>query len=187
MHRLVQRLRTAPGADRGVSIIEVMVAMTVFALIAMGVAAGIASTMYLTQDNRSREAALNLALAGDRRGTEHEGRVHPRRRHVIADRWWRGLLDRTHHELDQLRRLGPDSAEPGTGVLAYKRIAITVSWTSGTSPRQKTVVLDTLVAPSSSVSSATSSSIVVGVQTSTGGPNQGVKVTITPVGTGPGP
>ncbi|MEG8034771.1 prepilin-type N-terminal cleavage/methylation domain-containing protein [Sphingomonas sp. LR61] len=59
--RIVDRLRAARESEEGFSIIEVMVAMTIFAMIAAGVAAGIVSTLYLTQDNRSREAALNLA------------------------------------------------------------------------------------------------------------------------------
>lgn len=185
MHRLVQRLRTAPGADRGVSIIEVMVAMTVFALIAMGVAAGIVSTMYLTQDNRSREAALNLASQeiDEARSTKDVFTLDDETssQNVGGEDY---AITRTTNWINSD---GSDqTCGAGTGVLAYKRIAITVSWTSGTSPQKKTVVLDTLVAPSSSVSSATSSSIVVGVQTSTGGPNEGVKVTITPVGNGGG-
>jgi len=185
VHRLVQRLRTAPGADRGVSIIEVMVAMTVFALIAMGVAAGIVSTMYLTQDNRSREAALNLASQeiDEARSTKDVFTLDD----DTSSQTVGGEVYSIARTTNWINSDGSDqTCGAGTGVLAYKRIAITVSWTSGTSPRQKTVVLDTLVAPSSSVSSATSSSIVVGVQTSTGGPNQGVKVTITPVGNGAG-
>lgn len=180
---IVDRLRAARESDEGFSIIEVMVAMTVFAMIAAGVAAGIVSTMYLTQDNRSREAALNLAnqALDAARSTKD---VFTLDDDTSSQRV--GNQDYTIKQTTNwINSDGSDnSCGAGSGVLAYKRVAITVSWTSGTSPRQKNVVLDSLIAPSSAVSSATASTIVVGVRTATGGPNTGVAVTITPVSGG---
>jgi prepilin-type N-terminal cleavage/methylation domain-containing protein len=181
--RIVDRLRAARESDDGFSIVEVMVAMTVFAMIAAGVAAGIVSTLYLTQDNRSREAALNLAnqALDAARSTKD---VFTLDDDTSAQRV--GNQDYTVVQTTNwINSDGSDnSCGAGSGVLAYKRVAITVSWTSGTSPRQKNVVLDTLIAPSSAVSSATASTIVIGVRTATGGPNTGVAVTITPVSGG---
>lgn len=181
--RIVARLRAARDAEEGFSVIEVMVAMTVFAMIAAGVAAGIVSTMYLTQDNRSREAALQLAnqALDAARSTKDvftlDDDTSPA--HV-------GDQDYTVRQTTNwINSDGSDnSCGAGSGVLASKRVSITVSWTSGTSPRQKNVVLDTLVSPSSAVSSATSSTIVVGVRTATGAANPGVAVSITPTGDG---
>lgn len=181
--RIVDRLRAARESDEGFSIIEVMVAMTVFAMIAAGVAAGIVATMYLTQDNRSREAALNLAnqALDAARSTKD---VFTLDDDTSSQRV--GNQDYTVKQTTNwINSDGSDnSCGAGSGVLAYKRVAITVSWTSGTSPRQKNVVLDSLIAPSSAVSSATASTIVVGVRTATGGPNAGVAVTVTPVSGG---
>lgn len=181
--RIVDRLRAARESDEGFSIIEVMVAMTVFALIAAGVAAGIVSTLYLTQDNRSREAALNLAnqALDAARSTKDV--------FTLDDDTSTQSVGNQDYTVKQttnwINSDGSDnSCGAGSGVLAYKRVSINVSWTSGTSPRQKNVVLDTLIAPSSAVSSATASTIVVGVRTATGGPNSGVAVTITPVSGG---
>lgn len=181
--RIVDRLRAARESDEGFSIIEVMVAMTVFAMIAAGVAAGIASTLYLTQDNRSREAALNLAnqALDAARSTKDVFTLDDDTSTLSV-----GNQDYTVKQTTNwINSDGSDnSCGAGSGVLAYKRVSINVSWTSGTSPRQKSVVLDTLISPSSAVSSATASTIVVGVRTATGGPNSGVAVTITPVSGG---
>lgn len=176
--RIVDRLRAARKSEEGFSIIEVMVAMTVFAMIAAGVAAGIVSTMYLTQDNRAREAALQLAnqALDAARSTKDV--------FTIADGVSPATVGDQDYSVKQTTNwINSDGSDnpcgAGSGVLAYKRVSITVSWTSGTSPRQKNVVLDTLIAPPSAVSSATASTIVVGVKTATGAPNVGVAVTIT--------
>ncbi|MDM7891716.1 prepilin-type N-terminal cleavage/methylation domain-containing protein [Curtobacterium caseinilyticum] len=177
--RIVDRLRAARESDEGFSVIEVMVAMTIFAMIAAGVAAGIVSTMYLTQDNRSREAALQLAnqALDAARSTKDV--------FTLDDETLPATVGKQTYTVKQTTNwINSDGSDntcgAGSGVLAYKRVAITVSWTSGTSPRQKNVVLDTLISPSSAVSSATASTIVVGVKTATGAANPGVSVTITP-------
>ncbi|MBT2501979.1 prepilin-type N-terminal cleavage/methylation domain-containing protein [Curtobacterium sp. ISL-83] len=181
--RIVDRLRAVRESDEGFSIIEVMVAMTIFAMIAAGVAAGIVATLYLTQDNRSREAALNLAnqALDSARSTkdvftlDNDVSTQP-----VGNQNY--TVTRTTNWINSDGSDNPCGA--GTGVLAYKRVSITVSWTSGTSPRQKNVVLDSLISPSSAVSSASASTIVVGVQTASGGPNTGVAVTIAPLSGG---
>ncbi|GGK93904.1 prepilin-type N-terminal cleavage/methylation domain-containing protein [Curtobacterium luteum] len=183
--RIVDRLRAARESEEGFTIIEVMVAMTIFAMIAAGVAAGIVSTLYLTQDNRSREAALNLAnqaidlarstkdvfTLDDDTSSQNVGNQS-------------FTIKQTTNWINSDGTDTPNSCGAGSGVLAYKRVSVTVSWTSGTSPRQKSVVLDTLISPSSAVSSANASTIVIGVRTANGGPNSGVAVTITPVSGG---
>lgn len=183
--RIVDRLRAARESEDGFTIIEVMVAMTIFAMIAAGVAAGIVSTMYLTQDNRSREAALNLAnqaidLA---RSTKDVFTLDDdTSNQTVGNQPF--TIKQTTNWINSDGTDTPNSCGAGSGVLAYKRVSVTVSWTSGSSPRQKSVVLDTLISPSSAVSSATASTIVVGVRTANGGPNSGVSVTITPVSGG---
>lgn len=181
--RIVDRLRAARENQDGFTIIEVMVAMTVFAMIAAGVAAGIVSTLYLTQDNRSREAALNLAnqALDAARSTKDVFTLDDdtSTQSVGAQGY---TITRTTNWINSD---GTDnSCGAGSGVLSYKRVAITVSWTSGTSPRKKNVVLDTLVSPPAAVSSASGSTIVVGVRTASGGPNENVTVNITPVSGG---
>ncbi|WP_181433465.1 prepilin-type N-terminal cleavage/methylation domain-containing protein [Curtobacterium sp. MCPF17_031] len=181
--RIVDRLRTARENQDGFTIIEVMVAMTVFAIIAAGFAAGIASTLYLTQDNRSREAALNLAnqaLDAARSTKDVFTLDDDTSTQTVGNQAY--SIRRTTNWINSD---GTDnSCGAGSGVLAYKRVSISVSWTSGTSPRQKSVDLDTLISPASAVSSASASTIVVGVQTANGGPNEGVTVTIAPVSGG---
>lgn len=173
-----RRLRVARDAEGGFTIIEVLVAMTIFAIIAAGAALGGASTLYLSQDNRSREAALNLAnqALDAARSTKDVFTLD-------NDSFVQAIGSQQYTVSRSTSWINSDGTDntcgAGTGVLAYKRIAVTVSWSSAAAPKQKSVVLDTLVSPSAAVSSATASTIVVGVKTATGGPNQGVGVLIT--------
>ncbi len=164
--------------ERGLSIVEVMVAMTIFAMIAAGAAAGIVSTLYLSQDNRARQAALNLASAEisavrsddnifDVTGSTTTKRVGKRDFTVKRVSSW-------------INSTGTDNTcGAGSGQLAYKRVNVEVSWASRAATT-RSVQLDTLVAPPASVTTGNYSTIVVGTQTANGGPNSGVSVTITP-------
>lgn len=178
--RIRRLLRSGPGADEGFTIVEVLVAMTIFAMIAMGVAAGIVSSMYLVQDNRSRETALNLAtqeIDAARSAKDVFGVTNTTKIQDVADR--RYSITRT---TNWITSNGTDAAcGAGNGQLAYKRVNVQVAWRNGASTRPRSVVMDTMIAPPSSVSSATSSTIVVSVANGTGGPNSGVTVTVTPV------
>lgn len=175
---IARRLRAARDAEDGFTIIEVLVAMTIFAIIAAGAALGVASTLYLSQDNRSREAALNLAnqaLDAARSTKDVFSLDNDTSTQAVGAQDY--TISRT---TSWINSDGTDNTcGAGTGVLAYKRVAVTVTWSSAAAPKQKSVVLDTLVSPSAAVSSATASTIVVGVKTATGGPNQGVNVAIT--------
>jgi prepilin-type N-terminal cleavage/methylation domain-containing protein len=179
VNAIVKRLRSA-GTDDGFTIVEVMVAMVVFALIAGGVATGIVSTMYLTQDNRSRETALNLASA-DITSVRSDDDVFS----VTGSTTTKAVGSQNFtvkRTTSWITSSGADSTcGAGSGQLSYKRVNVTVSWQSSPTAAPRSVKLDTLVAPPSSVNTANASTIVVGVQTATGGPNQGVSVTISPV------
>jgi prepilin-type N-terminal cleavage/methylation domain-containing protein len=52
---------TRRSADSGVSLIEVLVALLVFAIIASGIVAGMTTITRMTVDNRARVTAANLA------------------------------------------------------------------------------------------------------------------------------
>jgi prepilin-type N-terminal cleavage/methylation domain-containing protein len=183
MLRLAERLRAVREQEDGFTIIEVMVAMTIFALIAMGVAAGIVSSVYLTQDNRSREAAINLAtqeIDAVRSTKDVFSVTNMTSPQTVAKQNY--TVSRT---TNWITSSGTDNAcGAGDGQLSYKRVSVKVSWSNGTSSTPRSVVMDTMIAPSTSVSSASSSTIVVAVTTASGGPNTGVGVTITPVSGG---
>ncbi len=49
------------ASESGVSIIELLIAMTIFAIVASGVAVGMGSALGLTRNNRNRSVAANLA------------------------------------------------------------------------------------------------------------------------------
>ncbi|OIH99427.1 MULTISPECIES: prepilin-type N-terminal cleavage/methylation domain-containing protein [unclassified Curtobacterium] len=182
--RTIAKSVRASDDESGFTIIEVMVAMVVFALIAAGVATGIVGTLALTQDNRSRETALNLAAA-DITAVRSNADVFS----VSGGTTTKTVGKRDYtvtRKTSWITSSGTDNTcGAGSGQLSYKRVNVSVSWRSSPTATPRSVGLDTLVAPPSSVSTNDSSTIVVGVQTANGGPNPGVSVQVTPVsGTG---
>ncbi|PYY37696.1 hypothetical protein DEJ16_04965 [Curtobacterium sp. MCJR17_055] len=183
MRRISFLLQSARERQDGFTIIEVMVAMTVFAMIAAGVAAGIVSSIYLTQDNRSREAALNLA-------TQEIDRVRSVKdvftvTNSSSPAQVGGQQYTVTRSVNWITSTGSDNTcGAGDGVLAYKRVNVQVAWSNGTSSKQRSVDIDTLVAPPTSVASNTSSTIVIAVSTANGAPNTDATVTVRPVGGG---
>jgi prepilin-type N-terminal cleavage/methylation domain-containing protein len=61
LHRRLARLRVGAGDDAGVSLVEVMVAMLVFAIVSSGVIATLTLSVKETRDGRNRVQAAQLA------------------------------------------------------------------------------------------------------------------------------
>ena len=64
------RRRLAAGPDEGSSLVEVIVAMFIFALISVGVVHTMTSVLSVSRDSRSRQVALNLAAQAIDRSRE---------------------------------------------------------------------------------------------------------------------
>lgn len=184
MLRLTELLRDARERDDGFSIIEVLVAMTVFAMIAAGVAMGIASSLYLAHGSRSREVAIGLAQdAIDKARTSSNlfGVTD------ATDSLTRNGVD---YSVKQTARWVPTSGTAnacgsGGGPLAYKRVSMTISWTAGGRGATQSISMNSMVAPTTSVTAANLGTIVVSVSKVDGSGNQGVGVTIAPNASNP--
>ncbi|WP_065960070.1 hypothetical protein [Curtobacterium sp. UCD-KPL2560] len=184
MLRLTALLRDAREHDDGVSIVEVLVAMTVFAMIAAGVAMGIASSLYLTHGSRSREVAIGLAQDGidrARTSTNLFGVVDGTSVQRVA-----GIDYRVVQTARWVASSGTANAcGSGGGPLAYKRVAMTISWSAGGRGSDQSVAMNSMVAPTSAVTAAGLGTIIVSVSRVDGSGNQGAMVSIAPAATNP--
>lgn len=168
--------------DGGLTLIELVVAMMVFAIITVGVAYSMASVLAATRDARGREVAANLAAQEIDLARSIED---------VFD-----LLDKTKTQTvngtvytisivtDWVTATGVAAdCGVGGGTLQYKRINVTVTWPGkmGATP----VRADTVLAPASKINDPTLGTILVRVKNASGTGSSNVTVTATPVaGTG---
>lgn len=184
---IARRVRRDAADDAGFTIIEVMVAMMVFAIISIGVAYGITNALVLTQDSRSRQVALNLASQD----------IDRLRSLVQTD--GDAILDVT--QSTQSARVGGQSftvsrsvawvssdgssgaCGTGSGTLAYKSVTEKVTWRTKSNPQS--IAMDTLLAPTANINDDTKGTIIVAASNAAGAGAAGLTVKVTPnAGTG---
>ncbi len=177
------------GADAGMTIVEVVVALVVFALMATGVAAGSMSITRITADSRSREVATNLAAQEleQARGivdvtqitSTGTGTDNPAKTQVVSGRTY--TITRT------AEWVGTSDADIKCGSnenVRYRRVGVEVRWTGQLSTTAD-VRSATLIAPRIRYSDAATGAISIRVTGVDGLPRSGVAVVVTPVaGTG---
>lgn len=162
--------------DSGMTLIELVVAMMVFAVLATGIAYTMIATLSATRDVRSREVATNLA-AQEIDLARSAGDVFSL---VDANRTIRvGGLDytiaRSTMWVDSSG--GSASCGAGGGALQYKRVNVGVTWPGNT---DKPVWADTLVAPDSKINDPTKGTIIVWVRDENGIGVPGVPISASP-------
>ncbi|MCC2317424.1 prepilin-type N-terminal cleavage/methylation domain-containing protein [Cellulomonas chengniuliangii] len=175
---LVRERLTRPDSDSGMSLVEVIVAMFIFAIISSGIIYTMSSVLVLTRDSRARQVAANLAA-------EEIDLVRD-----SADLF--ALLDADRVEtlngdkftVHRATQWVTDPAQEivcgaGGGALRYKRVNVTVTWENmrtGTDP----VRSDTVVQPDEKINDPAKGTILVSVLGATGTGSSGVTVTATP-------
>ncbi len=185
MRKLRELFPVAPATlhgdtDSGLTLVELLVAMMVFAILSLGVAYSMLATLQSSRDSRGRQVAANLA-AQEVDLVRSVGDIF-----TIADKSWTttvaGTVFTVKRETDWVNS-GLDSGDCGTGsgVLQHKKINITVTWGAGDTLR--TVRSDTIVAPTSKINDPTLGTIVVHVKRADGTGAEGVKVSATPSST----
>ncbi|WP_104198474.1 prepilin-type N-terminal cleavage/methylation domain-containing protein [Cryobacterium sp. M15] len=181
MHALLRRLGHSDvraNSEAGISLIEVLVAMMIFAIIAVGAGYGIVTSLYLSNDARSREVATNLAAqeidlarsAGD------VFSVLDRDSTVVQN----GTTFSVHRATAWETSTGADgNCGSGGGQLRYRHINVTVGWDSmraSTPP----VRADSALAPGSRINDPALGTILVSVLTAGGGGAAGVSISAVP-------
>lgn len=176
--------REATRSDEGLSLIEILVAMMVFAIIAIGVAYSLTSSLTMVRDARAREVAANLAAQAidTARSFEDVFAVHNG-----AD--VTSVVDGITYTVSQKTGWvsGGASGTCGTGgkPLQYKHVHVTVTW-SGMKPSTSDVQSDTLIAPNGRINDPDMGTILVSVTGASGAGKSGVTVVAKASATTPG-
>lgn len=166
-----------PSSDAGLTLIELVVAMMVFAILALGVAYSMLATLQSSRDNRGRQVAANLAaqeidlvrsvddiftIQNTSRVQEVDGVPYT----VTRSTGWVNS------------GINSSDCGSGNGVLQHKRVNVTVSWGVGGAGR--TVRSDTVVAPGSKINDPTLGTIAVQVLRADGTGAKDIAVTVKP-------
>ncbi|ROS50399.1 carboxypeptidase-like regulatory domain-containing protein [Frigoribacterium sp. PhB24] len=182
--RLSARLRPLdPEArDAGLSIVEVVVALLVFAIITVGSIVAIGTTLTMSSDNRSREVATNLAsqAVDVARGVSDITSVATATTTSVVN----GTTFTVVRTAAFITTTGVDTtcapaASKGNGQLFYKRLQVTVTW-SGMRSSTAPVRSDTILAPNSRLNDPDTGSILISVKDASGAGVPGVVVTVEP-------
>jgi len=180
VNALRHRLSLAGTRDTGFSLIEVVVALFVFTIVATGTAYALLTVIQLNRDSRVRHIAANLAaeeidLAHDAADILTLGDL-ARDRVLGTDTFH---ITRT---TEWVASTGTDDAcGARSGALTYKRVNVEVSW-NGMRRGSTPVRADSIVTPTSHLNTADTSTILVSVIGASGTGTSGVGVEATLVG-----
>lgn len=175
--KFAERLR-ASRDESGVTLIEIMVAMMIFSLIALGIGYALVTTMTIARDNKSREIASGIAAS------EIDSARALGDPFAVLDLPARTVTTAAAEKYTVTRKTAwvtptGSASTCGTsgGALQYKRITVTVSWPKmrSTTP----VTIDTLLAPSSRINDPEKGTLLISVLDSRGLGKAGVSFTAT--------
>ncbi|PXA68704.1 type IV pilus modification PilV family protein [Cryobacterium arcticum] len=178
MSRIHARLGGTRDRDSGVTIIEIMVAMMVFAMIAVSVAYALTLSLSMGNDNRSREAAANLVA----QEIDLNRAVEDLFTLVDADKTTtiNGTTFHLHRQTNWVTSVSADATcGSGGGQLKYKRVNVSVTW-DGMRASTLPVRADTVIAPGTRINDPTLGTILVSVRGSSGTGKAGVIVSAAP-------
>lgn len=183
--KTVARLRNQllkASADDGISLVEVVVALMVFSIIALGVGYSALTILRITEDTRSREVATNLAT------TELDiARAMPDPFDVLnatSTKVVGGTTFTIKRVTSWVTTSGADVAcGTGTGTLQSKRVNVTVTW-NGMLTTTTPVRTDTLISPDTRINDPSLGTIRIAVIDVAGSGSAGVSVNIQPTAGG---
>ena len=187
----MKAIRTRLGLDAdkegGLSLIEVIVALMIFGIVAIGVGYSLASILTLSNDARSRVVAANIAseYIDNARSIENVFTVvddHDIERTVNGKKYFVRLETGWVNSTDALAQCGAANAT-GASALEYKRVNVEVTW-DGMRDGTKAIRSDTIIAPNSRINDPTLGTIVISAENALGSGSSGITVTTTPVSGG---
>lgn len=181
---IARRLRAEP-TDEGLTLVEVIVALLVFATIIAGSIAAVGTVLSMTSDNREREVAANLAQQAVDAARHRAVTNIVDQDQVITTPTVNNVQFTVTSTVAWVTTKGIDTkctvpAASGNGSLLFRRVAVTVQW-DGMRSTTKPVRADTIVSPTSKINDPTLGTILISVQSvrGTGGVG-GVTATIAP-------
>lgn len=177
MRRLMATLHRRLGpADAGMSLVEVIVAMMIFAILSVCIAQSTIVALTTTRDAQSREVATNLAASeidavrqlADPRLIESTSGVT-----TVVD----GVTFTTRRDVAWVNSAGSASGCTGTSQLSYLTVNVSVGWKSqlqGT----RSATADTIIAPGSRINDAQTGTVLVSVLGVNGVAMPGISVSL---------
>ncbi|MBE7195862.1 MAG: prepilin-type N-terminal cleavage/methylation domain-containing protein [Gordonia polyisoprenivorans] len=185
---MIAKLRARLGRrDAGVSLVEVLIALMVFSVVAVGMALSLYTTQRLSTDNSSRAVAANIAasttdsiLAWGNPFTLDDGvdtkTVNGVTYSITRSAQWKSDKDD-----------GTTTTSCGVtgGNLLYRSYNVQVTW-AGQMILKNPVSSDVILAPSSRINDSTNGTIVISTFGADGFGRAGVTVTVTPKSGGTG-
>ncbi|WP_347754164.1 carboxypeptidase regulatory-like domain-containing protein [Agrococcus sp. ProA11] len=175
MRSIRARFTPVADGDRGMTLIEVLVAMFVFAIISTLVLSSLVQITTLTQQSRAQHVAANLAageidfahdtpdlftLLNDTRDVTVNGTIF----HVRRETAWVGDTSST--------------VSCGGGNLRFKRVHVTVTW-DGMRASAEPVRADTLISPTERINDPSKGTVLVSIIDSIGEGVGGATVSLT--------
>ena len=165
-----------PRGDAGLTLVEIVVSLVVFAIMASGIVAGAITVTRMSADNRAREIATHLAsqdldavrLIGNPfnvHNTTYSPPSNPGFTVTRATSW--------------VSSTGSDVGCGSSVNLQYRRVDVAVTW-AGKLGTTLPVRSDVIIAPNGPISDPTTGTILVSVKNRNGNGQSGVGVTITP-------
>ncbi len=157
--------------------VEVLVALMIFAIIAVGAAFSLTSVLTMTKDARSREIATNLAaqdidLARSISDVSTLG-------NATKDFTVNGTVYHLVRKTSWVLSGNSTGCGTGGGTLQYKQSNVSVTW-DGMNPATPPVVANTVISPASRINDPTLGTLIVSVLSAAGTGNSGITVTATP-------
>jgi prepilin-type N-terminal cleavage/methylation domain-containing protein len=187
--RPISRARTTITSERGVTLIELMVSLVIFAFVAAAVATGLGSSLNLVRNNRNRSIAAHLASSEMDlvRSTDVDllplGQVTSQKQ-VPAGSGPNYTITRDTSWVVKDASSNPCDSPTGSR-LAYLRVTVQVSWPNmaGVPP----VRSETVVTPGAAAFDPSLGHIGVQVNDESGGPGGGHPVTVQQLNSSGGP
>ncbi|MEJ3404472.1 type II secretion system protein [Rathayibacter sp. YIM 133350] len=167
------------SGDAGIGIVEILVALMVFAVLAVGIAYSLTYTMRMTRDNQARQVAVNLA-SSDIDSVRADGDPFD----IFSDSYDVAIPSGDTYKVTRVTSWVTPTGSDATcgtsgGALQYKHVSVSVTWTgmlSSTNP----VTSDTLIAPSRRINDPSKGTLLISVKDASGGGAQGVTFVSTP-------
>ena len=169
--------------DEGLTLVEVVIALFIFGIIATLVAYSLTSSLVRVRESRSREIAVNLAA----QEIDYDRAIS--NVFSVDDDSWTKVVNGTTFTVTREADWVPANNSTvacgaGGGTLQYKRVNVSVDWvgrTSGINP----VKSSSIVAPNNRINDPLLGTIIISVTSSTGAGTPGVTATVTASSTNP--
>lgn len=171
------RLARRAGDDAGLSIVEVVIAMFIFALVSSGAIYSMLTVLQVTRDSRSQQVAANLAAQDIDLARDFKDlfKLLPTTYDVPLN----GDVFTVTRQAEWVSSSGNDvKCGSGGGELSYKRVNVSVTW-GNMRTGSAAVRADTLIDPNSRITDPTRGTILVFVKKEGGVGSQGVTITAT--------